>query len=94
MKSETYENIQGVGSLIAFVFSGVAVPFTLEYAGVMDTLGGQDVAVVGLIALVAWAVIAVAFAIKVAVAWSEYAWYYRQELAQKLHRLADKVATH
>ena len=94
MKSETYENIQGIGSLVAFVVSGVAVPFSLEYAGVMDTLGGQGVAVVGSIALVAWAVIAVTLAVKVSLGWSEYGWYYRQAIAQKLHRLADKVATY
>lgn len=96
MKSETYETVQGVGSWVAFLATGVTFPFALEYAGVINSMSIDAYAegreLMGAVALIGGAILAITLAVKVAMSWKEYGWYHRQEVAQKLHRLAHKIA--
>ena len=97
MRSNTYENIQGLGSWVAFLATGVAFPFTLEYAGVIDAMSAdlytEGRAMMFLIIVVSVSILAVTLAVKAGLSWAEYKWYYRQALAQKLYRLAHKIAS-
>ena len=96
MKSNTYEVVQGLGSWVAFLSAGVLFPFSLEYVGVIDSMSidsyGAGREIMGSIILMFLGVLVVTLAVKGALSVKEYGWYYRQEVAQKLHRLADKIA--
>jgi uncharacterized membrane protein len=96
VNSRTYENIQGIGSWVAFLATGVAFPFSLEYAGLIDAMSAdlytEGRAMMFLIIVVSISILAVTLAVKAGLSWAEYKWYYRQDLAQKLHRLADRIA--
>ena len=96
MKSNTYEVTQGLGSWVAFLSAGVTFPFALEYAGVINAMGVDSFAegreIMGAVILIGGAILIATLALKGALGLKEYGWYYRQEVAQKLHRLADKIA--
>jgi hypothetical protein len=96
LKSETYETIQGLGSWVAFLATGVTFPFALEYLGVVDVMSVDAYAegreLMGSVVLISGAILATTLIAKLAMSWKEYRWYYRQEVAQKLHRLAEKIA--
>lgn len=96
MKANTYEIGQGVGSWVAFLATGVTFPFALEYAGLINAMSADSYAegreIMGAIILIGGAILITALAVKGAMAMKEYGWYYRQEVAQKLHGLADKIA--
>jgi len=96
MKSSTYENVQGIGSWVAFLSAGVTLPFALEYAGIINAMSVDAYAegreIMGAIILIGGAILVATLVMKVSLDWKEYSWYHRQAVAQKLHRLAEKVA--
>lgn len=96
MKSETYETTQGVGTWVAFLATGVTFPFALEYAGLINAMSADTYAegreIMGAIILIGGAILIATLALKGALSVKEYGWYYRQDLAQKLYRVADKIA--
>lgn len=96
MKSSTYENVQGIGSWVALLSAGVSFPFALEYAGAINAMSVDNYAegreIMGAVILIGVTILAVSLVIKVALSWREYEWYHRQAVAQRLHRLAEKIA--
>ena len=96
MKANTYEIGQGLASWIAFLSAGVVFPFALEYAGIINAMTldsySEGRGIMGAVVLVGGAILIATLALKGAFALKEYGWYYRQDVAQGLHRLANKIA--
>lgn len=96
LKSNTYEIGQGIGSWVAFLSAGVTFPFALEYAGVINAMSVDAYAegreLMGAVILIGGAILIATLALKGAMAYKEFGWYYRQDVAQGLHRLANKIA--
>ena len=93
MSQRTYDNIQGVLSYVVLLSLAIAVTFTIDYN---NLLGANDLTswareFMPPFIVTTWAIFAVAVVVKLWGAWVQYRFYYRIDLSNKLHNLAERI---
>ena len=95
MSSRTYEIIQGVLSYVVLMSLALAATFTIDYN---NLLGANDLTAwarefMPPFIITTWAIFAVAVVVKLWGAWVQYRFWYRIDLSNKLHALAERIDT-
>ena len=93
MSSRTYEIIQGVLSYVVLMSLALAATFTIDYN---NLLGANDLTAwarefMPPFIITTWAIFAVAVVVKLWGAWVQYRFWYRIDLSNKLHALAERI---
>ena len=93
MTSRTYENIQGVLSYIVLFSVAIALTFTVDY---YDLLAVSDLSVWGKtfmppFIIGAWTIFGLAVVAKVWGAVVHFNFWYRIDISNKLHDLANRI---
>ena len=93
MSQRAYDNIQGVLSYVVLFSLAIAGTFTAEYYSLLNAMDLSDWGKQYLVPFIAgaWAVFAVAIIAKAWGAWVSYRFWYRIDLSNKLHALAEKI---
>jgi hypothetical protein len=93
MSSRTYENVQGVLSYVVLLSLAIAATFTIDYN---NLLGANDLTAwarefMPPFIITTWAIFAVAVVAKVWGALVHFGFWYRIDLSNKLHALAERI---
>ena len=89
-KIDSYELVQGIASWVLFLSAGVAIPFTLEFWGVLNTTS-LPTNYLATTAGVSSAVFASALVLKVSLAWALYRSYYLRKVSAFFFALGNKT---
>lgn len=93
LTQRSYDTIQGLLSYVVLISLAIAVTFTVDYTqllGANDTTAWAREFMPPFI-ITTWAIFAIAVVAKLWGAWVQYRFWYRIDLSNKLHALAEKI---